>query len=186
MACAHVSSAEQMAPSDPPGVIVSPSASCCTRTEQAFWEDEQTPFGAVSVRLAELGAIRCGLRYVDGTHSEVLIRAEGAREVKFFAANVNESSCKNLCFSELQAKASVLISSADGRVAAIGEVALRELEEAGSGLSFEWVRDAMLIRGSLQLNEPNLRVMWLKEGESDPQPLAEAVAPCVSLSKAQQ
>lgn len=182
MACGHVPIADRVAPPDPPDTVVNPSANCCVRTEQVYDAHEETPFGAVESRLASLGRLQCDLAYADGTRSKLTIHAEAPQQVRFVAADVDASSCQNLCFSELQAQARITVLSADGRVNESGVVSLRELEEAGAGLSFTWeVDDKLIVRGSLRANAPNLSVEQRRGRDLEPVLIAEAVAPCVVL-----
>jgi hypothetical protein len=152
--CAHAPPVEptSVAPPDPPGTVVLPSNRCCQVSERPLRADEVTPHGEpVSARLDAL-VLRCGLRYADGTSSEVHVRSKEPREIVFRSAETQDPSC-NLCFSELRLLATLSITSTDGRIALSDTVTLRELEP-NDGYVFELVHGDIQARGLLQDREP--------------------------------
>lgn len=162
------------------GDIVRPSPTCCVKEALSFRADAPTPHGrSVASVLQELSGLRCKLQYVDGSASEVEIRATDPDAVVYHSARPQDDQC-NLCFAELELKATVSVSSDDGRIQLSGLSILHELEP-GDGYVFEVGSGDLRARGLLQNREPSLTVFLSLPGDIE-EPIAEAVAPCATRS----
>jgi len=165
------------APPDDPADVVHPSEACCHLSERALRADEPTPHGPpITEQLAQLGALRCPLRYADGKLGELRIRVERLGVVRFRSAELLKPSCTP-CFSELSFEATLSMTSSDTRLTMTETSMLRQLEP-GDGYVFAVTRGELQIRGLLQTHEPGLRVMHIA-GEEETL-VAEAQAACTS------
>ncbi len=165
------------APPDDPADVIHPSGACCRLSQRTLRADEPTPYGLpITEQLAQLGVLRCPLRYVDGKLGELRIQVEGPGTVHFRSAELLAPSCTP-CFSELSFEATVSASSSDTRLTMTAKSMLRELEP-GDGYVFALTRGELQIRGLLQTREPSLRVIHIAGQEETL--IAEAQAACTS------